>query len=284
MVLELIQSQKFIQISGVNMVKLLVSSKWENASMETQTTLVHINNISLVFSTIQCTTLSRMSSDQDKVCTTSKIDLLKKTVNSKMLMLLVFSLITMTTLDSKTNSTMTMVSNLLLLSLWLEEVFHSTIMVLNKTTLVVMIQTTENLSGKIWTPTLIFIRWLRRLTLPERLTKSGTTAKMRNGLPTISMLTTEVTSSLLWPTLETTNNSNHLLKDLPAKEPLYATSSIQPLTAKKFKTENLISILREENQRSTCHKTPPTSLNKVTFSSKTEIIQSTECSRNLLPK
>ena len=91
MVLESILFQKFMQISGVNTVKVLVSSKWDNASMETQTTLLHINNMSPVYLTIQCITLSRMYLDQAKVCMASKIDLLKKTVNSKMLMLLVFS-------------------------------------------------------------------------------------------------------------------------------------------------------------------------------------------------
>lgn len=126
----------------------LVFSKWENASMEIQATLLLSLIILLVYSTIQCTSPSRMFLVQDRACKTSKTDLLRKMVNSRMSTPSVSLSTIMTTLDSKTNSTTIKVSSQLLLSLSQVEVFHSTTMVPNKTTLVETIQTTESLSGK----------------------------------------------------------------------------------------------------------------------------------------
>jgi len=61
MELESILSQKFQKTFGLSMDKPPVSSRWESASTVTQLTLVHIKELSLVSSTTQCTTLSRMS-------------------------------------------------------------------------------------------------------------------------------------------------------------------------------------------------------------------------------
>jgi hypothetical protein len=66
MELELIPSQKYLQISGLNLDKLLVFSKWESALTEIQIMLVLIHTILPDFSTIHYTLPLRMFLDLDR--------------------------------------------------------------------------------------------------------------------------------------------------------------------------------------------------------------------------
>ena len=87
MELELTLSQKYQKIFGLNMVKQLVFSKWENALMGTQITSLNIKALSVLFSTTQCILQLRMFLVLKKQCIISKIASLKSKENSKMLML-----------------------------------------------------------------------------------------------------------------------------------------------------------------------------------------------------
>ena len=79
--------QKYQKIFGLNMARLLVFSKWENALMETQTMSLNTKVQWLVFSTTQCTSQLRMFLVLKKQCIISKVVSPKNKENSKMLML-----------------------------------------------------------------------------------------------------------------------------------------------------------------------------------------------------
>jgi len=158
MVLELILFQKLRVNFGLSMDNLQEYSRWESASMVIQIMLDLTNKISQLCLTIQCTTLLRMYSEESRAWTILSLDTMEKEP-SKIFHYLECSSTIMTMLDFWAHMMIELHLNQLLLSLWHQKVSHSSIMEVNNTTLVETILKIESLSGKPWTPTVMFTRW-----------------------------------------------------------------------------------------------------------------------------
>ena len=178
----------YLKTFGPNIIKHQVFFRSESVLMEIPPMLVVTRAQLHHFSTIQCSSKSKMYGSITTQCSRSDNFTILKIATSPMLTYLVHSLTTMTTQDSWAKQTIGLHLNLQSLSLWHPVEFHSSTMEMSKALTEVVILHAENPYGMWWIQMLKSINMLQRSTKRGRLLKYGIFHTLNAMLPITFLL------------------------------------------------------------------------------------------------